>query len=55
MTSKILLFIFGVVAEVERNLISIRTKEALDRKKNKDKILGRSIGTGDKLNLLKDN
>lgn len=55
MSSKILLFAFGVTAEVERSLISIRTKEALDRKKAEGVILGRPVGTTDKLNVLKEN
>lgn len=55
MSSKILLFAFGVTAEVERSLISIRTKEALDRKKAEGVILGRPVGTTDKLKVLKEN
>lgn len=33
--SKVLAFAFGLFAEIERNLISLRTKEALARKKQK--------------------
>lgn len=33
--SKVLAFAFGISAEIERNLISQRTKEALARKKQK--------------------
>ena len=41
-TSKVLAFAFGLSAEIERNLISQRTKEALARKKAKvNKLTGR--------------
>ena len=33
--SKVLAFAFGLSAEIERNLISQRTKEALSRKKSR--------------------
>ena len=39
--SKVLAFAFGLSAEIERNLISQRTKEALARKKTDGIILGR--------------
>lgn len=39
--SKVLAFAFGLSAEIERNLISQRTKEALDRKRSEGKRLGR--------------
>lgn len=42
--SKVLAFAFGLVAELERNLISQRTKEALARKKAEGIILGRKKG-----------
>lgn len=42
--SKVLAFAFGLSAEIERNLISQRTKEALARKKAEGKTLGRTIG-----------
>lgn len=38
--SKVLAFAFGLSAEIERNLISQRTKEALSRKKQKVLYLG---------------
>ena len=42
--SKVLAFAFGLSAEIERNLISQRTKEALERKKSEGMILGRPKG-----------
>ena len=42
--SKVLAFAFGLSAEIERNLISQRTKEALARKKSEGIILGRPKG-----------
>ena len=42
--SKVLAFAFGLSAEIERNLISQRTKEALARKKSEGIVLGRPIG-----------
>jgi len=44
--SKVLAFAFGLVAELERNLISQRTKEALARKKSEGVSLGRKKGVG---------
>ena len=43
--SKVLAFAFGLSAEIERNLISQRTKEALARKKASGVILGRPKGS----------
>lgn len=43
--SKVLAFAFGLSAEIERNLISQRTKEALARKRAEGVILGRPKGS----------
>lgn len=43
--SKVLAFAFGLSAEIERNLISQRTKEALDRKRAEGVRLGRPAGS----------
>ena len=42
--SKVLAFAFGLSAEIERDLISQRTKEALARRRAEGKILGRPHG-----------
>lgn len=43
--SKVLAFAFGISAEIERDLISQRTKEALARKRAEGVILGRPVGS----------
>lgn len=43
--SKVLAFAFGLSAEIERNLISQRTKEALARRRAEGVILGRPKGS----------
>ena len=43
-SSQMLAFAFGLMAEVERNLISLRTKEALARRKAAGQRLGRKKG-----------
>lgn len=51
--SKVLAFAFGLSAEIERNLISQRTKEALARLRAEGKQLGRNKGVRNKkLNKL---
>ena len=50
--SKVLAFAFGLSAEIERNLISQRTKEALARKKSEGVILGRPRGSKSKTHKL---
>lgn len=43
--SKVLAFAFGLSAEIERNLISQRTKEALARRRAEGVVLGRPKGS----------
>lgn len=50
--SKVLAFAFGLSAEIERNLISQRTKEALARKKAAGMVLGRPKGSKNKKKKL---
>ena len=52
--SKVLCFAFGLVAEIERNLISMRTKEALAARKAEGRILGRRCGSCPKKALLRE-
>ena len=51
-SSKVLAFAFGLSAEIERNLISLRTKEALARKRAEGVILGRPKGSKSKIKKL---
>lgn len=53
--SKILCFAFGLVAEIERNLISLRTKEALALRRSEGKVLGRPKGASPKSRILIEN
>lgn len=50
--SKVLAFAFGLSAEIERNLISQRTKEALCRVRNEGQKLGRPHGSKNSKNRL---
>jgi len=45
MSSKIIVTMFSLFAELERDLISLRTKEALAAKKSKGVKLGKPVGT----------
>lgn len=51
--SKIIAFAFALAAEIERNLISQRTKEALAAKKLEGVRLGRPAGSSKKREILK--
>lgn len=51
-SNKILIFAFSIASEIERSLISTRTKEALARKKAEGIILGRPRGSSIKLQKL---
>jgi DNA invertase Pin-like site-specific DNA recombinase len=44
-SAKVLAFAFGLSAEIERSLISARTKEGLARRKAEGKQLGRPVGS----------
>jgi len=50
--SKVLAFAFGLSAEIERNLISQRTKEALARRKAEGQVLGRPKGSKSQMRKL---
>ncbi len=52
--SKVLCFAFGLVAEIERNLISLRTREALALRREQGIVLGRRKGSYTKLQQLID-
>ena len=54
MSSKIIVTIFSLLAELERDLISLRTKEALSVKKAKGIRLGKPVGTIQKSKFDKD-
>ena len=49
---KVLAFAFSLSAEIERNLISERTKDALIRKKTEGIILGRPTGSRNRIKKL---
>ena len=50
--SKMLAFAFGLVAELEREMISKRTKEALQRRKMNGQAIGRMKGAKNKRHVL---
>ncbi len=50
--SKVLAFAFGLSAEIERNLISQRTKEALAYRRSEGMTLGRPMGSKSKTGKL---
>lgn len=54
MTGKVMLAVFSLLAELERDLISLRTKEALAAKKKKGIVLGKPKGTIQKSKFDKD-
>lgn len=53
-SSKVLAFAFSISAEIERTLISQRTKEALRRRKAEGKTLGRPVGKKNTHHKLED-
>ena len=53
--SKVLCFAFALVAEIERNLISMRTKEALALRRAEGKTLGRKKGLCPKMEIIHNN
>jgi len=55
MTSKIMGFAFGIAAEIERNLIASRTREALAYRKSQGMILGRPTGSAPQKEMLVNN
>lgn len=52
--SRVLAFAFGLAAEIERNLISQRTREGLQRARESGKKLGRPIGSKTKIHKLQE-
>lgn len=51
--SKVILFAFGLAAEIERDLIAVRTKEALAMRKEHGMSVGRKRGDSPKMHMLK--
>ncbi|HAU1796541.1 TPA: resolvase [Legionella pneumophila] len=54
MTSKVMITLFSLFAELERDLISLRTKEALASKRSQGILLGKPKGTIQKSKFDKD-
>lgn len=54
MQSKVMITLFSLFSELERDLIGLRTKEALQAKKSQGKILGKPAGTIQKSKFDKD-
>ncbi len=54
-SSKVILFAFGLAAEIERDLISTRTKEALAARKEQGIVLGHRTGDCPKMEYLMRN
>ena len=54
MTSKVMITLFSLFAELERDLISLRTKEALANKRAQGIVLGKPKGTVQKSKFDKD-
>ena len=52
--SKVLAFAFGLSAEIERSMISQRTKRCLDRLRAEGKHIGRKKGSKNKITKLSD-
>ena len=50
--SKIMAFTFGIAAEIEREMLSLRTREALALRKAQGKILGRPKGAKSRVHKL---
>ena len=50
--SKVMMFAFGLAAEIERDLISLRTKEALAAKRLQGVRLGKQLGDHPKIDCL---
>ena len=53
MQSKVMITLFSLFGELERDLVSLRTKEALAAKKAQGVILGKPKGTFKKVNSTK--